>query len=64
MSDNPLVTKIEHDARALAESLREATDAGIGPAIILPTLITVFREAGIMSDFQMPSLPSLMGGGE
>ena len=54
-----LVTAVEDDARSLAESLKAAQEAGVGPAILLPALISVFREAGIFGAGELPfPLPS------
>lgn len=46
----PVLTQAEHvalvqsSARELAGRLRDATDAGVSHAIILPQLVLVFRE--------------------
>ncbi len=52
-----LVEQVEADARALAESLKQATDAGVGPAVLLPALMQVFKEAGFFSG-NLADLPS------
>jgi hypothetical protein len=36
---------VKRDAAALAETLRDASDAGVSHALILPQLVLVFREA-------------------
>lgn len=36
---------VKRNATQLAESLRDASDAGVSHALILPQLIIVFREA-------------------
>jgi hypothetical protein len=36
---------VDERARALAETLRDASDAGVSHALILPRLVLVFREA-------------------
>lgn len=36
---------VEERAKLLAETLREAADAGVSHALILPRLVLVFREA-------------------
>lgn len=50
-----LVADVERDARTLAESLKAANEAGVSPALILPRLVLVFREAGMMPEgFTLP----------
>jgi len=44
------VENIKAKARDLAEALIAAKAAGISEGLILPELITVFREAGIIPD--------------
>lgn len=61
MSANPLVAKIEADARELAASLKLAQAAGVGPAVILPALVGVFREAG-MFDGSLADVMQMMPG--
>jgi hypothetical protein len=52
--------RVKADAATLAVSLREATDAGVKPMLIMPQLVLVFREAfGEMPPgFAMPGMPS------
>lgn len=45
--EHPAITDVRAKAEALAESLQTAVDAGIGPAIILPELMRVFRASGL-----------------
>jgi hypothetical protein len=51
---------VKEDAKRLAETLRDASDAGVSHALILPQLMLVFREAfGAMPPgFQLPGMPS------
>lgn len=37
--------QVREDAKRLAETLRDASDAGVSHALILPQLVIVFREA-------------------
>lgn len=39
---------VEREARALAEALRDAAEAGVGQALLLPALVSVFRDAGML----------------
>ena len=47
-------------AGGLAEALRDASDAGVSHALILPALVLVFREAfGEMpAGFTLPGMPA------
>lgn len=36
---------VEQHAKTLADALRDASDAGVSHALILPRLVLVFREA-------------------
>lgn len=54
---------VKAHAEALAGELREAVDAGVSPALILPALMSVFREAFGEMPAGMPSLPFGLGGG-
>jgi len=58
MTHDELVKKCEQDARSLAESVHAAADAGVPYVVLLPALITVFREMGMMPDgMAIPGLP-------
>lgn len=52
--------QVRRDATALAETLRDASDAGVSHALILPQLVLVFRQAfGEMpAGFTIPGMPS------
>jgi hypothetical protein len=51
---------LRHDTRQLAETMRDASDAGVPHALILPQLVFVFRETfGEMpAGFAIPGMPS------
>lgn len=53
-----LLDTIRRQARQLATSVTAADSAGIPPAILLPELITILREAG----FQIPAWVGRFGG--
>ena len=48
MTEEGHVEAVTGAAQQLAERLQEATEAGVSKAVLLPALITVFREAGMM----------------
>jgi hypothetical protein len=52
--------RIEARATELADALRDASDAGVSHALILPRLVMVFRSAfgEPPPGFVMPTLPS------
>ena len=60
MTQQEHLDAVKRDATALAETLRDAADAGVSHALILPQLVLVFREAfGEMpAGFTLPGLPS------
>ena len=60
MSDEEVyVAAVETHARALCDALHEATAAGVSNALVLPALVGVFREAGMIP--QDLDLGSIMG---
>jgi hypothetical protein len=42
------VLEVTLRGQQLAEALKDAGDEGVGPAVLLPALVTVFRDAGMM----------------
>jgi len=54
------IEEVKRDATRLANTLREASDAGVSHALILPQLVLVFREVfGEMpAGFTIPGMPS------
>lgn len=52
------IERVKRDATALAETLREVSDAGVPTALILPQLVLVFRSSfGEMpAGFTIPGL--------
>lgn len=50
MTEQEHLDQVEADGRALAASVQAAEAAGVSPALVLPTLFTVFREAGMMPE--------------
>lgn len=59
MTEAEHVAAVEAHARDLCASLHAATEAGVSSALVLPALIGVFREAGMIP--QDLDLGSLMG---
>lgn len=58
-NDAEWIAAIDAQARELAVTLREASDAGVSHALILPRLILVFRESfgEPPAGFQLPVIP-------
>lgn len=54
------VDRIKRRAAALAEALREANDAGVSPALILPQLMLIFRGqfGELPPGVQIPGVPA------
>lgn len=52
--------RIEEDARTLCDTVKAATEAGVPDALMLPCLLAVFREAGMLPDFDYGSLLGML----
>lgn len=50
------VTLVEAKAGELCDSVKGATEAGVSDALLLPALLGVFREAGMLPDLDFGSL--------
>jgi hypothetical protein len=60
MTEQEWLDRVKAQATTLAETLRDASDAGVSHALILPQLVLVFREAfGEMPEgMQIPGMPA------
>lgn len=60
LSPQEHLAAVRRDATVLANTLRDASDAGLSHAVILPQLVLVFRQAfGEMpAGFTIPGMPS------
>jgi hypothetical protein len=56
------IARVEEQARELAVSLRDASDAGVSHALILPRLVLVFRQSfgEPPAGFAIPGMPGLV----
>ena len=52
------VQRVEEDATTLCASVKAATEAGVPDGLLLPALVAVFREQGMIPD----SLSGMLGG--
>ena len=51
MSDQAsMVSDVEEKATALCDSIKQATEAGVPDALVLPALFAVFKEAGMLPE--------------
>lgn len=58
-----LLAAVEADARKLSESVKAAEAAGISPALVLPALFSVFRDAGMLpAGLDIGSILGMVGG--
>lgn len=59
MSADEYLERVKRDASTLAVTLREASDAGVSHALILPQLMLVFREAfgELPAGMSFPGMP-------
>lgn len=48
MTEDEHVELVKEKAKELIEALNGATDAGVSHAALLPELVSVFREAGMV----------------
>jgi hypothetical protein len=55
------VALVEEDARNLCTTVKDATEAGVPDALLLPALIAVFREAGMLPDLDFSGLLGMLG---
>lgn len=54
------LAQVEEDARTLCSTVKEATEAGVPDALMLPALIAVFREAGMLPDLDFSALLGML----
>jgi hypothetical protein len=48
------VARVRDNAQELAAALTEAVDAGVSQAVLLPELIAVLKESGLLGDSPLP----------
>ena len=48
--------EVKTQAARLCDALRDASEEGVSPALLLPALVTVFRDAGMMPAGGLPGL--------
>ena len=51
---------VEERGRALCEAVKAANEAGVSEALLLPALIDVFREAGMLPDLDFGSILGML----
>ena len=57
-----LLAQVRSDAQTLCASVRAAEDAGVSPALVLPVLFEVFRDAGMLPEgLDIGGLLGMMG---
>jgi hypothetical protein len=60
--NDELLAVVKADAEKLCASVRAAEDAGVSPALVLPTLFQVFKDAGMLPDgLDIGGLLGMMG---
>ena len=55
--EQELIDAVKDKARQLAEALKTAQDAGVSPLVLIPALMDVARETGLMPEDGIPGLP-------
>jgi hypothetical protein len=64
VSEAAHLAAVKRDAQTLAASLLAANEAGVAPALVVPTLIGVFREAwGPLDPAMLSQLGAFARGG-
>ena len=48
MTEPELIEQVKEKAVALIAALNEAVDGGVSQAVLLPELMSLFRESGLM----------------
>ena len=62
MTHDELLAAVRTDAEKLSASVRAAEDAGVSPALVLPALFSVFKEAGMLPEsLDIGSLMGMLG---
>lgn len=62
MTEQELLAAVEADAQQLCLSVRAAEEAGVSPALVLPSLFSVFREAGMLpANLDLGSIMGMLG---
>lgn len=54
------IALVEARGRELCAAVREANEAGVSEALLLPALIGVFREAGMLPDLDFDSILGML----
>jgi hypothetical protein len=58
-----LLADVELHGRNLSAAVKAAEDAGVSPALVLPALFSVFRDAGMIPEsLDLGSIMGLVGG--
>ena len=56
------IALVESRADLLCQAVNQASEAGVSPALLLPALIGVFREAGMIpADLDLGGLMRMLG---
>ena len=60
--DEVLLEAVEDRARELCSAVHAATDGGVSTALLLPSLLAVFKDAGMLpADLNIGSLMGMLG---
>jgi hypothetical protein len=51
---------VSEQGRLLCKSVKDATEAGVPDSLLLPALIDVFREAGMLPDFDFGAILGML----
>lgn len=60
LTEHEHLAVVEAQARDLCTAVKDATEAGVSDALLLPTLLAVFREAGMLPDMDFGSLLGML----
>jgi hypothetical protein len=54
------LAEVQAQGRGLCSTVKAATEAGVPDALLLPALIEVFREAGMLPDLDFSSILGML----
>jgi len=55
-----LIAEVESRGRELCRAVKGANEAGVPDSLLLPALMAVFREAGMLPDFDFAPLLGML----
>lgn len=60
VDERELVAAVERRAEELCGAVKTASEAGVSDALLLPALVAVFRDAGMLPDLDFGSILGML----